>query len=231
MAQDLTGRLKGIVPLPAKHAVRRALRRPPENARRYLRAGLSVDDFLGGLTRAGVRYAVLRWFETLPEVEPGNDIDMLVADEDLAVTEGFLTPYRPFREAQKIDLYTAGGLPRTRFGGAPYFSPALAARVLEDTALVHGRYRVPAPAAHFDSLAFHAVHHKGAASGLPEFADGPPPAGRIPDALRRLARDLDRRVELTLHGLERYLAANGLAPDAEAAERYAAERIRLYGSR
>ena len=84
---------------------RRVLRVPP-GPRRYLRRGYSVDRFLTELTDADVHYAVLRWFETLPAVEPGEDIDLLVADGDLARVEALLTPYRPFPETQKVDLYT-----------------------------------------------------------------------------------------------------------------------------
>ena len=219
-----------LLPLSAKHAVRRVLHRPSDNARRYLPRGRSVDEFLSALTDVGARYAVLRWFETLPEVEAGNDIDMLVADEHLPVVEALLTPYRPYADAQKIDLYTAGGLPRTQFGGAPYLSRPLADGLLERAVLLKDRYRVPAAPDHFDSLAFHAVHHKGVVSGLPARADegDDAPHGKIPEALDRLRQQLGLQVELTLEGLARYLGDRGLAPDTAAAARYAAMRNRLY---
>lgn len=223
-------RAKALAPVPVKHVVRRLLGRPPSTARRYVRPGLSVDEFLRRLTDAGVRYAVLRWFETLPEVEPGTDIDLLVGDEDLPFAESLLTPYRPFRPAQKVDLYSAGGLPRTTFGGVPYFPAGLAARVLDGAVLLQGGYKVPSPPDHFDSLAFHAVHHKGEASGLP--AHGPSPSsgqgGRIGATLGRLAGDLGRNVDLSLEGLERYLQTQGLGPPEDTLAPYAAERRRLY---
>jgi hypothetical protein len=221
-----------LIPVPVKHAVRRLLRRPPAFARRYLRRGLSVDDFLGRLTDSGVRYAVLRWFETLPAVEPGNDIDMLVADEDLPYVESLMTPYRPFRLSQKVDLYSVSGRGRTHFGGAPYLPEKLALRVLDGAVLVHGRYSVPSPVDHLDSLAFHAVHHKGEASGLPTRATAPSPApgGRIGATIDRLARELSKDLELSLEGLDRYLDSEGLQPAAEARELLAAERRRLYRS-
>ncbi len=225
-------RLKTLVPLWAKHAARRVAGRPPSSARRYLRPGLSVEEFLGRLTDGGARYAVLRWFETLPTVEPDNDIDMLIADEDLPLAESLLTPYRPFRETQKVDLYSAGGLPRTTFGGVPYFSSRLAGRLLDGAVLLHGRYRVPSVEDHFDSLAFHAVYHKGHASGLPtgEPSSRPDHGGRIGATLSRLAGELSRDVELSLDGLGRYLHAQGLEPAPETLEPFAAERRRLYGS-
>jgi hypothetical protein len=223
--------LTALVPIPAKHLVRRVLRRPPATARRYLRRGVTVDSFLGGLTDAGVRYAVLRWFQDLPAVEPGNDIDVLVADEDLPFAESLLTPYRPFRNVQKVDLYTAGGLPRTTFGGVPYLPAGLAARVLDRAVLVQDRYKVPSPVDHLDSLAFHAVYHKGEASGLP--GDGSTTSathGRIGSTIERLSRELSRELEVSLAGLEGYLAREGLSPPADTVEPLAAERRRLYPS-
>jgi hypothetical protein len=225
-------RLRSRVPLPVKHAVRRLLRRPPTNARRYLRQGISVDEFLGRLTAAGVRYAVLRWFETLPAVEPDNDIDVLVADEDLPVVESLLTPYRPFRLTQKVDLYSVTGQGYTHFGGVPYFPEELATRLLDRAVALHGRYKVPSPRDHLDSLAFHAVHHKGEASGLPTAGAAPAGAqgGRIGATVDRLARELSVDLELSLDGLDRYLGETGLTPAAPIRASFAAQRRRLYGS-
>jgi hypothetical protein len=222
-------RLKALVPLGAKHTVRRILRRPSGNARRYLPKGVSVEQFLRGLTDAGVRYAVLRWFETLPAVGAGEDIDVLVADEDLPLVESRLTPYRPSATAQKVDLYSAGGLPRTTFGGAPYFPGPLAEKVLAEAVLLHGVYRVPSPERHLESLAYHAVHHKGAASGLPQGPEaGERPHGRIAETLQRLATQTSTRIEPTLDGLERFLSDRGFRPSESESHLLAAERRRLY---
>jgi hypothetical protein len=82
-----------------------------------------------------------------------------------------------------------------------------------------------------DSLAFHAVYHKGAASGLPlDEPAGSPVRGRIGLALERLSRESFPGLELTLSALERHVAREGLAPPAEALGAFAAERLRLYGS-
>jgi hypothetical protein len=222
-------RLKALVPLGAKHAVRRVLRRPSGNARRYLPRGVTVEQFLAGLTDAGVRYAVLRWFETLPAVGAGEDIDVLVADEHLPLVESRLTPYRPSASAQKVDLYSASGSPRTTFGGSSYFPLPLAEKVLDEVVLLHGVFRVPSPLRHLESLAYHAVHHKGAASGLPRNAEsGERPQGRIPETLARLAAETGTPLELTLDGLRAFLAARGFEPSAEESAQLAAERRRLY---
>ena len=221
--------LKALVPLGAKHAVRRVLRRPSGNARRYLPRGVTVDAFLRALTAADVRYAVLRWFETLPDVGAGEDIDVLVADEDLPFVEGRLTPYRPFAAAQKVDLYSASGVPRTTFGGAPYLPFRLAESVLNEAVLLHGAYRVPTPEWHLASLAYHAVQHKGAASGLPrETVAASPPQGRIAETLQRLSAETGTPLELSLAGLEHFLAQRGLTPSDHDANLLATERRRLY---
>ena len=124
---------------------RRVLKAPP-GARRYLKRGISVDDFFEPPQRhAGVRYAALRWFETLPEVEPGEDIDLLIGDDDLEVVATLLEPYPPFPATQKLDLYTASGLPGTDFRGMPYLGKRLADQVLDGAVLLKGRYRVPSP--------------------------------------------------------------------------------------
>jgi hypothetical protein len=91
---------------------------------------------------------------------------------------------------------------------------------------------VPSPRDHLDSLAFHAVHHKGQASGLP--ADGAAPAtaqgGRIGATVDRLARELSVDLELSLDGLDRYLGGAGLDPAASSRASFAAQRRRLYGT-
>lgn len=205
---------------------RRVLKAPPA-ARRHLKRGISVDDFFERMNRAGVRYAALRWFETLPEVERGEDIDLLIGDDDLDFVASLLEPYPPFPATQKVDLYTASGLPGTDFRGMPYLGKRLADQVLDGAVLLKGRYRVPAPADHLNSLAFHAVYHKGEASGLPATALSPVPAVPNPDhdyraTLERLATETGRPLELTLDGLDRYLAAEGLRPATDTLERFQA---------
>ncbi|MGN6743162.1 MAG: hypothetical protein ACTHJL_07665 [Amnibacterium sp.] len=200
------------------------LKAPPA-ARRYLKRGMSVDDFFARLNEAGVRYAVLRWFETLPAVEPNEDIDLLIGDDDLDAVAALLEPYAPFPATQKLDLYTASGLPGTDFRGMPYLGKRLADQVLDGAVLLKGRYRVPSPVDHLHSLAFHAVYHKGAASGLPATAADAVPEVPNPDhdyraTLERLAAETGRDVELTLVGLDRYLADQGLKPGTDTLERF-----------
>ena len=204
---------------------RRVLRTRP-SARRYLRPGVSVDRFLTTLTTSNARYAALRWFEGLPAVQPGEDIDLLVADADLPLVRQLTTPYPPLFGGQKLDVYTETGHRGTDFNGVPYFSKELTARVLDRSVLLHDRYRVPSPVDHLDSLAFHAVYHKGFASGLPERSGAPRPAGPgdhdYVAELEALASSLGRDLDVSLQGIDAYLAAEGLKPSADTLDRFQA---------
>ncbi|MCV2491117.1 hypothetical protein OF117_17345 [Geodermatophilus sp. YIM 151500] len=203
-----------------------AVRRRRDKPRRYLRPGLTLDDLFGELDRLGVRYAVLRWFDGLPSVEPGEDIDLLVADEDVPRLRPFLASYYVPLGTQKFDVYTVSGLPGTDFLTVPYFTPALASRVLERAVLLRGRYRVPSDEDHFDSLAYHAVYHKGERSGLPADAAAEPPAAAgehdYAAVLAALAERLSLPVSLTLDGLDTYLADKGLRPPLDTLDKLGA---------
>lgn len=208
--------------MPGKEA--KTGRRPPLRPRRFIPAQVSVDAFLTRLTRAGARYVVLRWFETLPRVAPGEDIDLLIADEDLPLVEPMLLARADGPRSQKVDLYSVSGLRGTDFAGVPYFTRQLAHQILEGGVLLRSKYCVPCPADHFLSLAFHAVYHKGESSGLPATAGDPLPAPN-PDhdyhaTLARLAAHLREPVDLTLDGLDRYLAGRGLRPAVDLLDRY-----------
>ena len=119
-----------------------------------------------------MRYAVLRWFETLPSVAPGEDVDILVADEDMPHLRPFLQAYHVPPRTQKFDVYSVSGLPGSDFHTVPYLPADFATRLLDRSVLLRGRFRVPGDQDHFDSLAYHAVYHKGERSGLPENARG-----------------------------------------------------------
>lgn len=198
--------------------------RPSRRARRHLPAGLSLDAFFEVLNERGVRYAVLRWFEDLPEVEAGEDVDLLVADEDLALVHSLLAARPPVRATQKLDVYSVGGLPGSDFAGVPYYAPRFATELLDTTVWHRGRYRVPDPAHHAASLAYHALYHKGWASGLADGVDldrAPEPSDHdYAASLTGLARWLGG-VEPTLEALDLHLADRGLRPPLDTLERLA----------
>lgn len=163
-----------------------AARRPAQHrsARRYVPFAWGIAGFLHQLAQAQVRHVVLRWFETLPTLPPGEDLDLLVADEDLSKVEALLDAAPG---VFPCDLYSVSGLPGTDLDGLPYFPPFLAQQII-DTARPHpSGARVPDPQRHFLSLAYHVVYHKGPSSGLPPGA-GSVDTPQRPDHAQALSR-------------------------------------------
>ncbi len=162
--------------------------RPPATARarRYISPMLGVRGFFEALDGVGARYCVLRWFDSLPEVEEGEDIDLLVDDASLEKVERLLAAEPG---TIPVDLYSASGLPGTTYREMAYYPPALAHRLVERAIRTPAGVLAPCPEDHFHSLAYHAVYHKGERSGIPgrgvEAARAGAPAlgrGRTPEA-------------------------------------------------
>jgi len=197
---------------------------PARGARRHLRPGLTLDAFFAELTSRDVSYVVLRWFDTLPHVDEGEDVDLLVADEDLEVVRSFMTTRSGPQPTQKFDIYSVSGLPGSDFHGVPYYAPSFAREVLEGSTWLHDRYRVPDLRHHYESLAYHAVYHKGHASGLTTGSTGPDPAQEPSDhdyeaVLTDLAAQLGEPLHPTLDSLDDLLAARQLRPPLDTLER------------
>src|SRR5262245_36885008 len=55
----------------------------PQMVQRYIDPVFGIEEFCSILNQRGVRYTILRWFEDLPHLAKGDDIDMLVHDDDL----------------------------------------------------------------------------------------------------------------------------------------------------
>lgn len=207
----------------------RGLRKP--RARHYVRSGISVDGFFDALAERGVQYAVLRWFEPLPYIDPGEDLDLLVADAGIGKLQDLFVPWRT---KLACDVYSVSGLPGSEFRKMAYMPPHLSAGVLERAVLLRGRYRVPCTEDHFRSLAYHALYHKGVASGLPSATPGAAAAAKKPDhdyaaVLGALARELGVAVDLTLEALDDHLAAVGWRPPQDMLARLALRNDWLRG--
>ncbi len=186
--------------------------RPYGSVRRFVPHRLGVCGLLRELQRRDVRHAVLRWFETLPQLPAGEDLDLLVEDCALEEVRSLLEDGPGI---QPVDLYSVTGLPGSDFRGMPYYPPYLADELL-DRAVVHrGVCRVPASREHFLSLAYHALYHKGWESGIPSAKSARRRAEAdhdYVDVLRRLAGGLDIGVPMTLEGLDEYLDSEGWRP-------------------
>jgi hypothetical protein len=169
---------------------------------------------LYSLQTTGVRHAVLRWFESLPQVAPGEDLDLLVEDSALETVRGLLDDGPGI---QQVDLYSVTGLPGADFRAMPYFPPYLAEELIDRAFIHRGLCRVPAPREHFLSLTYHALYHKGYESGVPSerekrsawHAKGD---HNYVDILRRQAVGLGFDVTMTLEGLDAFLDEQGWRP-------------------
>ncbi|PFG38847.1 hypothetical protein ATJ97_1335 [Georgenia soli] len=199
---------------------------PRPRTRCYLSEVVGVAGLPRLLDDAGVHYAVLRWFEALPDLAPGEDLDMLVADDDLETFRAVLA-----REPGTIpvDLYSESGLPGSDFRGVAYYPPDLA-RGLLDRATVHASgYRVPAPGDHLASLAYHAAYHKGERSGLPSrlTATAADPEHDYVSALGRVAAAQHVDLDLTLEGVDAHLQRVGWKPSPDTLRRLAEDNAWL----
>src|SRR4029079_6614930 len=117
---------------------------------------------------------------------------------------------------QPCDVYSVTGLPRRDYRALPYFPPQLATTLLANTELHSSQARVPSPAHHFLSLAYHAIYHKGGKSGLPSRNHAWRSRKKIDHdyagVLRSLAVGLNIQPELTFEGLDEHLQAAGWRP-------------------
>jgi hypothetical protein len=189
------------------------------SARHYT---VDAPHLLDRLEEENVRYVVLRWFDDLPEIEPGEDLDLLVADEDLEVVHGVLDASPG---TFPVDLYTVSGLPGTDFRSVAYYPPPLATGLLARSERHRSGYRVPSPRDHFLSLAYHALYHKGGGSGLPStLTDRRPSAAPEHDYrahLEGLKAEAGFDGPLTMEALDDHLQDAGWRPPRDTLARLA----------
>ena len=139
-------------------------------ARRYIRKDMVVEDFFSELKKRKLNYVVLRWFEKLPNVPKGEDIDLLIADKDVNKLADLCEVFNNGNQA--LDIYSVSGLPRSNYRNIPYYPPRLATEILETKDWQDDLYAVPNHRYHFLSLAYHSIFHKGKRSGLTFLSEG-----------------------------------------------------------
>lgn len=188
-------------------------RRRRQSARRYLPFNIEVAEFFSQLRQLKVRYVVLRWFESLPQIAPGEDLDILVADADLQALESVLDSWPGL---QPVDVYSETGLPSTDFAKMAYYPPRLAAQILDTRVVLRELCDVPTREQYFYSLAYHALYHKGYSSGLPLCGDGDckeaNPEHDYAAVLGHLAAELGASVQIDMACLDAYLEERGWKP-------------------
>ncbi len=191
------------------------LKRKAPHARRHLSPTLGIEGFFKCLRQHDIAYTLLRWFEDLPALPEGEDLDMLVADEDLAKVERFLDEQPG---TIPCDLYSVSGSPGSDYKGTmAYYPPHQATELLANAVWQDDLYRVPPAELHFLSLAYHALYHKGYSSGLPTLQEG---LSRQQEhdykgTLKRLAASIGLDIPITMETLDTYLASKGWQPASD----------------
>ena len=201
------------------HAQRRAAASPIS---RPGRVGRNIPDGADSDRRKLRRLALVR--SRLPASPPGTTWTFWFPTRTCRSSRACCPRIRCSRRLQSVNLRSVSGLRGTDYNGVPYFPRKLALQILDNAVLMDGQYRVPATRDHFQSLAFHAVYHKGEASGLPLSKTEPASIENTKhdyaSTLRRLRRQAGERADLTLAGLDRYLARKGQQPPGDLLERY-----------
>jgi len=136
----------------------------PQMVQRFIDPTLDVEGFFSLLNKRGIRYTILRWFEDLPNLKQGDDIDMLVHDDDLAKIKDLFVV---LPTGTPCDIYSVWPLPGSSYRkGVAYYPSHIAQEILDTSIAYKDIYRVPDPKHHFLSLAYHAVYHKAEESRL-----------------------------------------------------------------
>lgn len=195
----------------------------PESPRRYTPLGMGAEEFFRELLRRNCRYVALRWFEDFPNLELGEDIDLLIADEDLKTLEEIL---HPAEGAVPCDVYTVSGLPATDYRNIAYYPPYLAEQILDRRVLLNGLVSIPSTIDYFLSLTFHALYHKGLKAGIPTSLQNLSPSDNPEhDYARKIAAIAQQcglvGFEMTMESLDEFLLIQDWRPPLDTLARLA----------
>jgi hypothetical protein len=184
---------------------------------------MGAEDLFKELLQRNCRYVALRWFECFPDLEPGEDIDLLVADDDLGALEEIL---HPTEGKIPCDVYTVSGLPATDYRNIAYYPPYLAEQILERRTLYKKLVCIPSNQDYFFSLAYHAIYHKGLNARIPTTLENLCPSTNPEhDYLNKIASlgthcGFDCN-ELTMETLDELLLTHGWRPPLDTLARLA----------
>ena len=172
-----------------------------------------AESFFEKANQTKINYVVLRWYENLPFVEPGEDFDILVANEDCKRLNSLLRIGNIQNKSFiKCDVYPVNNTK----GFIAYYPPFLAQRCLENRTLDKSGVWILEPRTYFFALAYHAVFHKGYSSGLKtkyKSAVATDLEHDYDSVLRKLALQASIEcTDYTLEGLESLLKENDWVP-------------------
>jgi len=151
--------------------------------RSYFPEGWSHREFINFLNHEKIEYVVLRWQQNIENWPEGDDIDLLVSDDDISRLRDALD----VRLGTKpVDLHAVSGGESGRHDKMAYFPPALAKEILSRKVLENGMW-MPCKEDMLKCFAYHLIFHKGKNAKLAASAAGPKKPGRYSDELERLA--------------------------------------------
>lgn len=127
---------------------------PGAGSRRYINPEVGVENFFYELNKRGVNYVVLRWFENLPKIDEGEDIDMFIDDYDISLISDLFVSYP---RIYKVDLYSQTKL---TWNNLPYYTSEIGNRLLSEKVFYNDLFWAPNKEIYIISLAYHAVYHK-----------------------------------------------------------------------
>jgi len=180
----------------------------------YIHPELGVKAFLNSIIN--LDYVVLRWFEKLPSVEEGEDIDILVSDNDLTALNEFLKGTKDY--GIPCDIYTCGGLPGTDFKSVPYFPVKNSGDIIKNSILYKRIIKVPNNVHHLLTMIYHTVYHKGFDSGITSKYELPANSKNPDHNYLEIIKDLSKKAKIelpeniTLENLDAFLHKNGWRP-------------------
>ncbi|OLO42369.1 hypothetical protein BTR23_03890 [Alkalihalophilus pseudofirmus] len=172
-----------------------------------------VQMFLDTIDKEKIEYVVIRWFENLPEIEDGEDIDILVADKDLnklrkVLKKGKVTD----KDFIKCDVYPESSQRRHM----AYYPPHIAKRILQKRIKHKSGAWIPCKEHYLLSLAYHALFHKGFNSGLKteySIVQSKKPEHDYENYLKSLIDELNfSNVDITMEALEDHLKERDWLP-------------------
>ena len=191
--------------------LRRVVIKPKRSPRVFIKKGIQRMQFFDILHERKVDYVLLRWWQDLPKMPPGEDMDILVKDEHRDLLNDLVVFYDN-GTGLKCDIYTITGSNDGSWKNLPYFQSNLAHTLIDERILFKGAY-VPSPQIHFASLAYHAIYHKGGDSGIPGFSTVPLNLEHnYAEILEQLAREIGLNLEINLKGLVAWLKEQGFTP-------------------
>ncbi|MGB0757156.1 MAG: hypothetical protein ACPGO5_01745 [Patescibacteria group bacterium] len=191
--------------------------------RYFVHPKVGVNGFLKQLQEKSVSYTALRWFDNLPDLAPGEDLDILVDDEHIAAFESIVLTVPGLIPC---DAYSITGQPGFEYSGMSYFPPKIAKSILSSATFDEssGAY-VPDKKHSFYSLAYHALYHKGYISGVPS-STKPTSPEESPDhdyvaEMQKYADAVAYTGKYKLEDLDRFLKEHGLQPARDMLRRLA----------